>query len=81
MPKLATNKKGTSMAKTKRMDQIKIILRTYLQCKTIKGTARRLGVSKNTVRQYLQFAQAIDADLEQVLLLPIFPQGEPSVTR
>ena len=58
------------MAKTKRMDQIKIILRTYLQCKTIKGTARRLGVSKNTVRQYLQFAQAIDADLEQVLLRP-----------
>jgi transposase len=56
------------MAKTKRMDQIKTIILTYLQCKTIKGTARRLRVSKNTVRQYLQFAHTLDADLERVLL-------------
>lgn len=55
------------MAYTKRMDQIKTILYTYLQCKTIKGTARRLGVSKNTVRQYLEFAQTIGPNIEAVL--------------
>jgi transposase len=58
------------MAKTKRMDQIKTILRTYLHCHSIKGTARRLGVSKNTVRDYLRLAQGCDIDIGTLLELP-----------
>ena len=42
------------MAKIKRMDQIRSILRTYLDTASIKATAKRLGVSKNTVREYLR---------------------------
>ncbi len=38
------------MGKPKRMDQIIHILKTYQQTDSIKGTARRCGVSKNTVR-------------------------------
>lgn len=60
------------MAKTKRMDQIKTILRTYQTCKSIKGTARRMGVSKNTVREYLHRAQASEIDIG--ILLELTPE-------
>ena len=40
------------MSKPKRMDQIKAIIETYLNTKSIKSTARRLQVSKNTVKAY-----------------------------
>ncbi len=42
------------MGKLKRMDQVKYILVTYLDTKSIKGTARRLQISKNTVRDYVR---------------------------
>ena len=58
------------MGKPKRMDQIINILKTYQQTDSIKGTARRCGVSKNTVRGYLKLAAAHDADLAVVLELP-----------
>lgn len=46
------------MAIIKRMDQIKIILKTFHQTGKIKATASRLQMSKNTVRHYVRLAQA-----------------------
>lgn len=46
------------MGKIKRMDQIKLILQTYLTTGSIKGTARQLKVSKNTIRSYLRRCQS-----------------------
>jgi|GEM_PF-4015729 len=57
------------MAKHKRMDQIKNILRNYLVSGTIKATARQLKVSKNTVREYIRRAEAYSTDLTVVLEL------------
>lgn len=57
------------MGKLKRMDQIINILKTYEETGSIKGTARRHNVSKNTVRGYLRLAAAYDADLSLVLQL------------
>jgi DeoR/GlpR family transcriptional regulator of sugar metabolism len=59
------------MAKNKRMDQIKDILSQYASCKSVKETARRLRVSRNTVRRYLR--QVEQADLE-----PRLPRQAPS---
>ena len=42
------------MCKIKRMDQITTILKCYAATKSIKTTARMLGVSKNTVRTYVR---------------------------
>lgn len=58
------------MGKPKRMDQIINILKTYQQTDSIKGTARRCGVSKNTVRGYLKLTAVHNADLAVVLKLP-----------
>jgi transposase len=55
------------MAKRKRMDQIKSVLRNYLACGSIKGTARQLKMSKNTVREYLRRAQAHCSELSELL--------------
>lgn len=55
------------MAKRKRMDQVKIILQTYLACGSIKQTARRLHISKNTVRSYVRQTKARYTDLSQAL--------------
>jgi len=57
------------MAKQKRMDQIKTLLRNYLASGSIKATARQLKVSKNTVRDYLRRAEACSADLSALLEL------------
>ena len=46
------------MGKIKRMDQVKSILQTYLSTRSIKGTARQLKVSKNTIRSYLRRCRA-----------------------
>jgi len=57
------------MAKQKRMDQIKNLLRNYLANGSIKATARQLKVSKNTVREYLRRAETYSADLSVFLEL------------
>ena len=57
------------MAKIKRMDQIRRILQTYLDTRSIKATATRLRVSKNTVREYKRRTEEYDPDLAVVLAL------------
>ena len=57
------------MGKLKRMDQIRYIIGTYLETGSIKGTARRLQISKNTVRDYIRRLSSIFQDLKQALEL------------
>jgi transposase len=57
------------MAKQKRMDQVKAVLRNYLACGSIKATARQLKMSKNTVREYIRRAEAHSADLSVLVEL------------
>ncbi len=57
------------MRKPKRMDQVKAIIETYLATQSIKATARRLKMSKNTVREYLRRCQCHTGDLSSVLQL------------
>ena len=57
------------MGKIKRMDQVKTIITVYLETGSIKGTARRLSVSKNTIKTYIRKARAYCDDLSKVLLL------------
>jgi len=45
-------------SKTKRMDEIRLILETYQSCGFYRQTAKRLQVSKNTVKAYARRAQA-----------------------
>jgi len=55
------------MGKLKRMDQVSYIIKTYLDTKSIKATARRLQISKNTVRDYLRRTQSHFKDLSEAL--------------
>lgn len=64
------HKTATGMGELKRMDQIRNILEVYLDTKSIKGTARRLNVSKNTVREYLRRVQRKKLSVSEVLDLP-----------
>ena len=64
------HKTATLMGELKRMDQIRNILEVYLDTKSIKGTARRLGISKNTVREYLRRVQNRELSISEVLELP-----------
>jgi transposase len=57
------------MAKQKRMDQIKTLLRNYLSSGSIKATSRQLKISKNTVREYLRRAESVTTDLTSLLAL------------
>jgi len=57
------------MAKRKRMDQIRSILRNYLSSGSIKATARQLKISKNTVRDYIRRAQLHSSNLSSLLEL------------
>jgi transposase len=57
------------MAKRKRMDQIRSILRNYLSCGSIKATARQLKMSKNTVKEYVRRAEAHTSELSSLLEL------------
>ena len=54
-------------SKTKRMDEIRQILETYHACGYYKHTAKRLQVSKNTVKGYLQRAEAAFGTVAQAL--------------
>ena len=58
------------MGKLKRMDQVKNILETYQDTGSIKGTARRLHISKNTVREYVRRVLSHYDDVSQALDLP-----------
>jgi transposase len=58
------------MGKIKRMDQIRQILETYLATRSLKATARRLQVSRNTIKTYVRLGQAHSEDLSRLLLLP-----------
>lgn len=51
------------------MDQVKLIIKTYLSSGSYKATSRRLGVSKNTVRRYVRRAQSHEKDLSTLLQL------------
>ncbi len=55
------------MAKLKRMDQIKLILISYSKTKSFKLTARKLGVSRNTVKGYIRKSKLVNEDLREVL--------------
>jgi len=72
------------MAKVKRMDQIKSILKCYIRTNNIKHTTRILGVSKNTVKAYLDKCKCIESDLKELLkkseeeLVAIFYEQEKS---
>ena len=57
------------MGNIKRMEQIKQLLLTYHDTGSIKATASRLQVSKNTVRHYLRRTETHDLDLGRVLAL------------
>ena len=64
------------MGKTKRMDQVKDIITCYLDCKSIKKTAARLHISKNTVRLYVRKAKEAYDDLCEV-----FSASDEQLTR
>lgn len=55
------------MGKLKRMDQVLLILETYISTQSIKATARRLQLSKNTVRQYIRRATSVYSDIPEEL--------------
>jgi len=57
------------MGKIKRMDQVKNIIRTYKETQSIKGTAKRLKVSKNTVRDYVRRVKYHCKDFSEALAL------------
>ena len=58
------------MRKQKRMDQVKLIIETYLVTGSIKATSRRIQVSKNTVKHYVRQGQSYNKDLSKLLSLP-----------
>ena len=71
--------------KTKRMDEIRLILQTYQSCGFYKRTAKRLQVSKNTVKEYVRRANAIYGGVAQALLVSdeelyqaLFPSVHPA---
>ncbi|GLR20215.1 IS21 family transposase [Portibacter lacus] len=57
------------MGKIKRMDQVRLILRTYQRCGSFKETARRLKMSKNTIKHYVKIAHRSSTDLDKILAL------------
>ena len=58
------------MGKLKRMDQIRLIIETYILTGSMKKTASRLNISKNTVRKYIRHCQAFTDDLTGLISLP-----------
>ncbi len=57
------------MGKPKRMDEIRTILSTYLRTNSIRGTARILGMSKNTIRRYVSKCNSLELSIVAVLRL------------
>jgi len=74
------------MGKLKRMDQVKTIISTYLSTQSIKATARRLQISKNTIRTYLKRIKSsgykVDAvlDLSEEELKEVFYKQQEDIT-
>jgi hypothetical protein len=58
------------MGKLKRMDQVKDIIKIYVATKSLKETARKIRVSKNTVREYVRRGQLFQGGLSELLKLP-----------
>ncbi|MCP4265600.1 MAG: IS21 family transposase [Candidatus Brocadiaceae bacterium] len=57
------------MAKMKRMDQVRMIIKNYESTQSIKATARQLNLSKNTVRDYLRRCKKHNDDVSSLLEL------------
>ncbi len=55
------------MGKTLRMDQVTLIIKTYLATKSIKATSRRLKMSINTVRDYIRKGLIYSDNLSEIL--------------
>ena len=55
------------MAQLKRMDQIRLIISTYLEVRSYRATARRVGMSRNTIRDYLVKLKGSSTDLKDAL--------------
>ncbi len=56
-----------NMGKLKRMDQVRLIIETYLETRSIKATSRRLHISRNTVKTYLRRVRDRGGTLEMAL--------------
>ena len=52
------------------MDQIRNILEAFIDTGLYKGTARRLQVSKNTVREYVRRVKDKCENISEALILP-----------
>lgn len=50
----------------KRMDEIRRIIESYLASKSLKETARKMNVSRNTVKKYIRLWQSLDMKLEDL---------------
>ena len=57
------------MAKTKRMDQIRTLIKSYQKSGSIKEVCRILNVSRNTVRKYLRALSVHKLSTSEALLL------------
>jgi transposase len=70
--------------KTTRMSSIKQLLQLHKQGTAIKQMARILGISKNTVKEYLAKYKALELDFERLLVLDdialeaMFHSGNPA---
>ena len=58
------------MGKFKDMNHVKLILSTYLTTKSLRKTAKRLAMSKNTVKKYINLGRTHTLNLSDLLLLP-----------
>lgn len=56
-----------NMGKLKRMDQVRLIIETYLETRSIKATSRRLHIARNTVKTYLRRVRDRGGTLEMAL--------------
>jgi len=77
------------MGKIKRMDQVRQIIEAFLSTDSLRATARRMNVSRNTVKDYIRRGRAHSEDLSELLLLTdsefitVFypPKDKPAVER
>ncbi len=54
---------------SRRMEEVRQIIRTYLETEKYKVVARQLGISKNTVRKYVRLAEQLEISKEELLTL------------
>ena len=57
------------MAKIKRMDQLKTIIKTYQKCGSFRESGRILKTSKNTIKKYIRTLSDQKIELSEALLL------------